>query len=674
MDSEIENSIKQIKILIRTNIIGDNNFIILTKNMLVISDSSKLTDYPYFSEKFLYPTRILNTYTYEQKIDFFFNLNSFKKLIYANKKVENYNNYSCKIEDFTINTDDSDDDSEKEDSKVEDDEYVEDDEEYDKNDDFKNNKDNDKYGINKINIMKTNIETMIAMLFPTTFPAISENINSFCQYIRKEPQSIITLKGSLPDSIADIIDPSLKPEYSYLNIAGSIHTITKTIWLNDLLNHPKYVKLIDDFTKLKIFIKDIQENYGFNKNIESYGKIIKGIISDTKIKKMIINNEKILDNSVTNKNMYYPVNYNNDNDDMLKKFKSNVKKLFGYSTDNKMTRTISFSVSKKSKRKKNKGPFQIITGGEGINNSNIDTDTDIDTDIDIDIDIDRIKKNTYKNTNNYNKPEFNLEKTIRLINIIYASIESNPQFRFNEKTPLTNIFKKLLDFSGKITELKYIRNNYFNKNPNLSFNSDTNISNDFKTGRFKQYNDYIVNLELYNDTNLKCYNKILQLAINNYIRNIDLYLNDYLEYSSNLLFYNKKTQFPYSDGYFSINEFKDSKFPHFIGITSSDKSDPKYELYLQIDLIKGKLTNENIKLLSCNYKNTELGGILTSKFDNMNMVNSNVVQLNKTYQEIPNDVDIKLKKKEILVNGGKNKKKTQKRFNKRLYYKTKKNK
>jgi hypothetical protein len=53
MDSDIENSTKQIKILIRTNIPGKDGFVELTKNMLDVKDKSGMSDYPYFSENFI---------------------------------------------------------------------------------------------------------------------------------------------------------------------------------------------------------------------------------------------------------------------------------------------------------------------------------------------------------------------------------------------------------------------------------------------------------------------------------------------------------------------------------------------------------------------------------------------------------------------------------------------
>lgn len=648
MDNDIENSTRQIKIMIRTNVPNGEDFIELNKNMLAVSDTSKLAEYPFFSEKFKYPIQILNAYTYEQKVDFFFNEQTFKRLIYANKNVIECYTHSCDICDDTVCKKDKNDVNDGD----EDDEDEDDDDELDT-------------GIDEINIMKCNIETMIGMLFPTKFPAISENINSFCHYIKKEEPNFLVVKGSL-DGLTSFI-PSLNSDYSYLNIAGSIHTVTKTIWLNDFLNHPKYNKLIKDFIKIKGWIKNVRDEYGFKTNISSYTNKIQDVIKTVE-NKMIKTNENILDDTIIINNTYpYPTDNSINKGDILKKFKINIRNLFGYSNDDKMTRTISFSISKKSKSKNDEGPLQfppnMISGGLVNNyNSNI-----IDSNKYKDDDNNDFKIDSNKDEDN---SKFNIDKTIELIDILTKTIEDNPQFVFKQNTPLYDKFKKIVEYSEKIKELKYA-SIYFVEYPDLHFIDDKNIEkfkNDNGVGRFKQYEDYINNLENYNDIKIKCYNKILQLAINDYVRKLNPYLNEYLDNLSNLSF-GKKTPFPYSNKYFP-NKFKDSKFPYFVGITSIDNVIPKYELYLQIDLLKGKLTEENVKLMSCNYKNNELGGILTSKLDNMNMTNSSVVLVNKIYHEIPTEQD---KGDDKPIKGGKNKKKTRKQYNKRSYRKTKKN-
>jgi hypothetical protein len=62
MDSDIENSTKQIKILIRTNIPGKDGFVELTKNMLDVKINLECPITRIF-RKFLYPSSLLNTYT-----------------------------------------------------------------------------------------------------------------------------------------------------------------------------------------------------------------------------------------------------------------------------------------------------------------------------------------------------------------------------------------------------------------------------------------------------------------------------------------------------------------------------------------------------------------------------------------------------------------------------------
>jgi len=42
-----------------------------------------------------------------------------------------------------------------------------------------------------------------------------------------------------------------KPTYTYVKIDGNEYTLMKLIWLNDIFNHPKYNKLVDEFINYK---------------------------------------------------------------------------------------------------------------------------------------------------------------------------------------------------------------------------------------------------------------------------------------------------------------------------------------------------------------------------------------------------------------------------------------
>jgi hypothetical protein len=68
--------------------------------MLDVKDKSGMSDYPYFP-KILYPSSLLNTYTYDQRVDFFLTKKRSSDL-YDNKTVTSCSNVGCKVDDFSI--------------------------------------------------------------------------------------------------------------------------------------------------------------------------------------------------------------------------------------------------------------------------------------------------------------------------------------------------------------------------------------------------------------------------------------------------------------------------------------------------------------------------------------------------------------------------------------------
>ena len=84
--------------------------------------------------------------------------------------------------------------------------------------------------------LERNVMTMLKWLLPTKFFAVNNH-----------KQSI-----KLLDPEADAVDTSsifynpLKTESSYIIINGKRYTITEVVWLNDILNHPTYRKLLEE--------------------------------------------------------------------------------------------------------------------------------------------------------------------------------------------------------------------------------------------------------------------------------------------------------------------------------------------------------------------------------------------------------------------------------------------
>ena len=90
--------------------------------------------------------------------------------------------------------------------------------------------------------LKSNLMLMLSMLFPTSFPLKSNVLSSFDDFI----------KGSDTTNI-DLVN---KSRYSYLSHNGKIYTVTKVVWLNDILNNPNYINFIKEYNNYKIWCEN----------------------------------------------------------------------------------------------------------------------------------------------------------------------------------------------------------------------------------------------------------------------------------------------------------------------------------------------------------------------------------------------------------------------------------
>lgn len=127
--------------------------------------------------------------------------------------------------------------------------------------------------------LERNVMTMLRLLLPTKFFAVNNH-----------KQSIKLLDPDVVDSSSILYNP-LKTESSYINIQGKPYTITEVVWLNDILNHPKYRKLLEEvynlnqtlnaykttlMSKMKAYIKRITDL------MDDIYNLIKTAISGTK--------------------------------------------------------------------------------------------------------------------------------------------------------------------------------------------------------------------------------------------------------------------------------------------------------------------------------------------------------------------------------------------------------
>ena len=159
-------------------------------------------NYPFITDTVLYPQFIQN-YNYNRILKFFFNKNRFMDVLQEELKKQNQ-----------IDSNDTGVDRDLE-----------------RNPQF---------------IKKSNFKTMLQLLFPTAFPFINNITQSIDEVIDPDMENIklFTTKGS---NFGKILSKKFSKRFSYLNVDNKTYTITRTIWLNDVMNHYLYNELLNTY-------------------------------------------------------------------------------------------------------------------------------------------------------------------------------------------------------------------------------------------------------------------------------------------------------------------------------------------------------------------------------------------------------------------------------------------
>jgi hypothetical protein len=207
--------IEELKIKLFTNIKNEEfRTIELKRSMLYHPElenlDEALNEYPFFTFDVRYPLGRLRLLPYKERVIFFFNREKFSEQLIAYSSEEG-------ILDRT-----------KIETKEEEEEY------------YKRRDDN----------IKKNVTTMIEVLFPTKFPVINDTQTSYDFIFGKSKIKPIT----------GLIDPKITQYFSYIKAGGHTYTFKKTIWINDILNHPVYQRLIAQYRKFWIWANEEQFN------------------------------------------------------------------------------------------------------------------------------------------------------------------------------------------------------------------------------------------------------------------------------------------------------------------------------------------------------------------------------------------------------------------------------
>jgi hypothetical protein len=246
--------IEELKIKFSTNIKNSEYRIIEFKRSMLYHPEIEgideiLNDYPYFTADLKYPISRLRFLTYAERVTFFFNKEKFNERLTAYSKEKN-------ILDKTA---------------------------------IKTEEDEEKYYKQREKNIEKNIMIMIEVLFPTKFPVINDIQPSY-DYVFDRSK----LKRM-------ILNPRITKYFSYLKLGETVYTFKKTIWINDILNHPVYQTLISQYRKFWIWAGDEKFKYRkiLSKNYPELPNAIKELATNENYKTEISELLNLFETTIT---------------------------------------------------------------------------------------------------------------------------------------------------------------------------------------------------------------------------------------------------------------------------------------------------------------------------------------------------------------------------------------
>ena len=579
-------NIHQLKILLKTSIPGKNEPIELTNSILNVPGTFT-SNYPYFSPTMDYPHTKIQDMPYEDRIRFFFNKNTFTKIL--NK----YNQQNNTVDKHVQNKM----------SKL----------------------DTDSDEIYNSLLCTTNFLFTIQSILPTGY--ISDNHYQSIEFYDPEVRTkLYSTKGSRPFILSKLIPRRFKATYSYIKDSNTIYTVDKVTWINDALNHPEYKSIVQSYSsggnekekQLEILNKKKKELE--NKMEMEYKLFILKILLKTskydnysyyKIKESDYLIGKRINNAmfaITKELKQGPKKEKPDSSDYqyygdLKEFKTKLDAI--------ITDTV-FKETKLVKQYKNKSDDEDFWLASTLLTNEK-----------------QIKKNSkYKTINKINDfynffGENGEYKTIkaRVEKYLYPYFDSYSKFTKARSTLYTSndisnhkdimLFgEHVSTFSMKINAIKY-------KRDNVSYTGDMDEKHikSYLKEEFKNFLSKTQSLEsLYNKyyiTNPYWKNEI-ESYINESTEKLDFSEDESNDDTSKKGQFEKELKTCYNDNSLCkvSGTYKQAHKYLIVGLDrlKNNKSDANIlEAYLYVDVMKGKVTNKNYKAINCTYSNNKLG-------------------------------------------------------------------
>ena len=216
-----------LKIMIASNIPGKEETPFAFTSSMVYHPSlkmgKKISQYPNLCTNYVYPSTQLNALPFDQRIEFFFD-----KTFFGNQ-MKKWFQRGYLTETITEKNDIDSGPAKKWNQKI-----------------YKN------------------VSKMLELLFPTVYPVPGNVYDSYStffnpEYSEKMGGKTFSFKAILPTFLTSSLGmtvPTLASYYSYVKLDGSVYTVTRAVWLNDLLNHPIYNDLLEKFNIFEVWRKN----------------------------------------------------------------------------------------------------------------------------------------------------------------------------------------------------------------------------------------------------------------------------------------------------------------------------------------------------------------------------------------------------------------------------------
>lgn len=622
--------LEQIKIVMDINVPNESHKIPFTRDSIHYaknessdkssssSTSEILSYYPYFTYQVKYNKTVLSRMKYADQVNTFFSKREFERVF---RDREKHTPFAPK-----------------------------------KNDDAEHDRMKREY-------ISHNVHTMIELLF-FTYPVPNNNEDSYSNYILKNNLSKFSYKDAVPSFLQPYFQ-SVSSENSYIKIRDRIFTVSKTVWLNDVLNHPVYRSdLIDGYKKFTSWrkvqaLQNVKDNEQVLKDMMSLA--LKTRISPTFQTEFFESRKTVGPTLDASFNAWYNALPEPDQSAAIETKKQ--FKTLKRSTD---INTIAYILAYLYQAT-NQPPFQGDTTLDPIRNqleewyrkafetgeaaryadyvkrieankvvvdptAVVKTET-VERNKTIDRLIALIKDFYTKPIYTINDDKTNIDSFVRLVDELKEVVSL---ITTNYRVPIPTEFSTIVEQIYKSIQLyklnKVIQERYFGETVRL-FSDDENA--DMKSifeKKYAKFLEYGTKLRQFVPPFRTSSNILLQTMINEYLNSSSVALEHYLKQVEYMMKQSSIESVSWDESVTDIRGYdpEDPLLPLYVGITeysdqsiepkkddapaSADTIQTKYEMYLAVDVIGGEVNRGKMANMVCRYRGETLGDMYTRLF------------------------------------------------------------